>query len=600
MKKFFYSFLFILSIFLNSCSQDVNVNMPPIWPYIGYYQPYVTNTNGQYIIGGYINGQTTRSFTRSMLHEGEGASYDNFTLYVYTPDSTIMNPYHGVFSGNTWGYTENLKYFDNFVSEYGFIGIIPESANQTYDESNHSVTVEANAFTVENENSEGYTDTKEILYATTNVSKENYPNGATLSFNHANAKVYLKFKSNDPNTQIIDYSPYNPGSPEVPATSGTITTETRQSKVIDELVAGNIVGWPYAVDANLSSTQANNFYNGINRENNNGQDWLAANWLSSLANDVNSQFEYYDENGNKINPDNTSWKWPIDNTLAQGATSNNKKNKIFFKLKDSVNKEDFANGNDVFWNTLCEHENDWSNGSASLKDIFKKSYDEGWRVIRIGYISNWNSSGQSVGTCVWLVNNTQMTLTVTTITGGTEYQPAVPATGKEGIIVLPAISELQDGTDAILSNYPTNANITVSVGNPLVWESTDFNNSFIFTKPEGTLGTNTIKSPTTWFTFPKVSNNIGNLGFTVKFSFIYKGVTVYDARIYIPSNQCNWEEGKYYEYIININGRGNGHDTIVDPNGIDPIIENPILNEITVNPIINPYIYGETYEYTIQ
>jgi len=54
-------------------------------------------------------------------------SYGNkFSLFVWTKDSIIMNNYHGVFNNNIWGYTENVKYFDNFVQKYNFIGLIPE------------------------------------------------------------------------------------------------------------------------------------------------------------------------------------------------------------------------------------------------------------------------------------------------------------------------------------------------------------------------------------------------------------------------------------------------------------------------------------------
>jgi len=555
MKKFFYSFLFIISFLFTGCSQDIDVNVPVVWPYMGYYQPYVTNANGQYAIGGYVNGQQTRALTRAALHEGAGASYDAFALYVYTPDSTIMNPYHGVFSGNTWGYSEAVKYFDNFVSEYSFIGIIPQDAIQTYNESNHSVTVEANTFAVENENMDGYTDTEEVLYATTVVPKAKYSDGGTLTFNHANAKVYLKFKSNDPNTKIIDYIP---GSPEIPESPGDTIVNNINTKALDALKDGYIIGWPYTDDNQPSSISGNprftiNNYGGMTQE---------------IADKVNAQFVYYtDAKGTTLKTDDFG--------------TGNKKDKIYIKLASGINGQDIIEGNDEFI----------ANASDELKNDsrIKACYNNGWRVIKID-----KSYG---GWTLWFLSNISQNISVTTITEGTEYQPAV--IGKEGIIVLPASSVLDDGTDAVLETYPTKANLTVTVDNPLVWEATNFNNTFTFTKPDRVLGTKTVVSPTTWFTFPKVANKIENLGYTVKFSFIYQNVPVYDARVYIPATHVNWEEGKYYEYIININGRGNGHDEPNNPEGDDPVIKNPTNYEIIVNPNVNPYISGETHEYII-
>ena len=555
MKKFFYSFLFIISFLFTGCSQDIDVNVPVVWPYMGYYQPYVTNANGQYAIGGYVNGQQTRALTRAALHEDAGASYDAFALYVYTSDSTIMNPYHGVFSGNTWGYSEAIKYFDNFVSEYSFIGIIPQDAIQTYNESNHSVTVEANTFAVENENMDGYTDTEEVLYATTVVPKAKYSEGGTLTFNHANAKVYLKFKSNDPNTKIIDYIP---GSPEVQASPGDTIVNNINTKALDALKDGYIIGWPYTDDNQPSSISGNprftiNNYGGMTQE---------------IADKVNAQFIYYtDAKGTTLKTDDFG--------------TGNKKDKIYIKLASGINGQDIIDGNDEFI----------ANASDELKNDsrIKACYNNGWRVIKID-----KSYG---GWTLWFLSNISQNISVTTITEGTEYQPAV--IGKEGIIVLPASSVLGDGTDAVLETYPTKANLTVTVDNPLVWEATDFNNTFTFTKPDGVLGTKTVVSPTTWFTFPKVANKVENLGYTVKFSFIYQNVPVYDARVYIPTAHVNLEEGKYYEYIININGRGNGHDEPNNLEGDDPVIENPTNYEIIVNPNVNPYISGETHEYII-
>lgn len=557
MKNILYSIIFLVSVLFYSCTQEVNIGDPYYnRPYYSYYQQGQTNGNGQFIIGGYINGQYQ---SRALSRAAVSATYnDQFSLYTWTKDSTVMNGYHGIFGTTnnqaTWGYTENVKYFDNFVDKYNFIGVIPQG-NHTYN--NGKVTVNAQSFTEDN----ATYDDREILYASTTVEKANYSTGASLEFNHLNSKVFIKFTSDDANTEILDYSPYTPEVPYQPAVPGTETTETRSTKVIDELVTGNVVYWPYAANGNLTSTQANNYWH---TETNYGN-------ISELVDIVNAQFIYYDESGNETT--NLS----LNPTYSM-------KNKFGFKLNSSINKEDFVNGNDVFWN----------NASDQLKAIFQKSYNEGWRVVRIQY----EGSGQHY--FVLLANNTQMNITVTTITGGTPEVPYQPATGKPGIIMLPATSANQTGTDAVLATYPSDVNIELSLNDP-VWTINSTSNTVTFTKPTGKVYTTQVASPTSWFTFPTSVANTSNLGYTIKFSYSYKGITVYDARVFIPTNKCTWEAGKYYTYIINIKGRGNGHDTVVNPEGNDPVIEQIANHEIIINQVnINDYTGGDEYEINVQ
>lgn len=52
---------------------------------------------------------------------------------------------------------------------------------------------------------------------------------------------------------------------------------------------------------------------------------------------------------------------------------------------------------------------------------------------------------------------------------------------------------------------------------------------------------------------------------------------------------------------INIKGRGNGHDTVVNPDGDDPVIKQITNHEITINQVnINDYTEGEEYEINVQ
>ena len=566
MKNILYSIIFLISLLFYSCTQDVDVNiLPAQWPYAGYYQPGQTNGNGQFVIGGYVDGQyqsrvlASKSFlTRAAV----SATYnDQFSLYAWTKDSTVMNGYHGIFNvtnnNATWGYTENVKYFDNFVDNYNFIGVIPQG-NHTYN--NGTVTVNAQSFTEDN----ATYDDREVLYASTTVAKANYSTGASLSFNHLNSKVFIKFTSDDANTEILDYSPYTPEVPYQPAVPGTQTTSTKSGKALDMLYAGEIVYWPYAADANLTSTQANNFYKNTSNHGN----------MGDLMDVVNAQFVYYNTSGSV-----TTNAWP----------EGNKKDMYGIQLAPSTNKDDFVGGTtEDTWKDAF-----WTNASTQIKDVFRPSYAAGWRVIRIEHIAGTQYDA-------WLLNNTEMTYKVITTTGGTPEVPYQPATGKPGIIMLPATSANQTGTDAVLATYPSDVNIELSLNDP-VWTINSISNTVTFTKPTGKVSTSQVASPTKWFTFPSSVANTSNLGYTIKFSYKYKGVTVYDARVFIPTNKCTWEAGKYYTYIINIKGRGNGHDNVVDPEGDDPRIEQIANYEITINQVnIIDYIEGAEYEINVQ
>ena len=186
---------------------------------------------------------------------------------------------------------------------------------------------------------------------------------------------------------------------------------------------------------------------------------------------------------------------------------------------------------------------------------------------------------------------------VTTETGGTPYQPAVPATGKEGILVLPATSSAGNGTDAILASYPSTVNAVI-VLNRITMTETSNENSVTFTKPVSAVYTTRVASPTTWYTFPATANSVANVGYTVKFSYTYKGVTKYDNRVFIPAADAQWLEGKYYTYIINISGKGNGVVDPIDADETDPKV--PTTDEITVTAVIVDYETGDEHEYNIK
>lgn len=559
MKKILLNFLMLFSLALTFTSCDIE-NDIIVYPSIyGYsWQPYQMNGAGQYSIGGYSTGQNTRASRAAVSQTYD----DKFSLWSWTADSTVMDNYHGVFStdpnsGNpTWGYTEQVKYFDNFVPEYNFLGVIPQSTAHVYDATNHTVTVAADTFTVASTDLT-YKDDREILYAATTVQRANYATGASMAFNNLNAKVYFKFESDDPNTQILDFTPYTPGTPEVPATPGTTTTKS--GKALDMLYAGEIVYWPYAGDANLTSTQANNFYKNTTNYGS----------MGDLMDVVNAQFVYYNTSGSVTT-----------NAWAEG----NKKDMYGVQLAASTNKDDFVGGaTEDTWKDAF-----WTNASAQLKDVFRTSYAAGWRVVRIDHIAGTQYDA-------WLMNNTEMTYKV--ITGGTPYQPAVPASGHKGIILLPATSVNGTGTDAVLSTFPASVNATLSL-NGVTWETTATGNSVTFEKPTGNAYTTAVQSPTAFFTFPASVANTANLGYTVKLSYEYKGVKVYDARVFIPADKCNWQSAKYYTYTLKITGRGNGKSDPSEADEDDPVIPATTPNnQIVVNSVTISGYAGEEWKW---
>jgi hypothetical protein len=536
MKKIFYSFgLLVISLFiLTGCDIDNNTIIYPQMPYYGYWQPYTTNANGQYVIGGYVNGQqTTRAaMTRAAI---AGGKYTDFALYSWTPDSVVMDGYHGIFNGNTWGYTEAVKYFDNDVAAYSFIGVIPQNATQSFDAVNHAVTVSAVGFTTDDAAAQAgtqngsYAEDRELLYATATVQKANYANGATLSFNHANVKVYLKFASDDSETEIIDFTPYTPGTPGQDAWDETIDVTTYQMTTTTIPTLGPLTNAIDISDEDMA-------------------------YVNSKYTASKGFANYQSNNVITGNLDENMWNYLVGKY-------------------PTLSTMDLAN-----WGTYA------SNSNMRLVYIDKS-----------GHTSVDNDSYKAVWVNVQSVNWSAGTTTQTTIHH--DAVPAVPATGHEGVIVLPATSAAGNGTDAVIASYPSAVDATVSLSGITMIETAN-SNTITFTKPDGYVYTTRVASPTTWYTFPASVNSVANVGFTVKFSYTYKGVTKYDNRVFIPAADVQWLEGKFYTYVIDIHGKGNGTTDPNDADENDPTV--PQTDGITVTAVIVDYATGAEHEYTIQ
>ena len=517
------------------------------------------NPKGEYA----IVLSSPNQMTKAIINSDSGTGYDEFSLYAWNSNNeVIMNPFSVKYDTQSGGYkydgigTQTLQYFKNNADSYSFIGVIPTS-NTTLN--NESVTVGVESFVVDDTRAIGTLSSdssKEFLWARADVEKVNYGQPVTLPFKHGNALLYLGFISDDANTQIIDYTPHVDAQPATTGTESEIS-----SRVFDELVAGNTVGWPYATDQSMYAGSTGTY---LNYEGSGSSTARITNTrLAELMSLVNAQFIYTDKDGNNIG--NIDW---VKNA--------NRKNTVYLKFADGVNTSDFLAGNDAFWTNLTDDE----------KVAMQNWYNSGIRVARINQVSGGNYF-------VWGMMNTQTTIKV--ITGGS---PAIPESGYKGIRVFSAKSDPTVGyahlehtntADAIVTTGLTFDNRVTS--NDVIQYSLPANTII----PVGTNENDAVYSPTTFYAIP---GDTGLTHFVVKLSYTYNGTTVYDVRVPIELPTAGLEAGKYYKYIINITSIGNGTN---DPNEANDekddidITNNPI--HVTVN--VTPYEEGEMRIITI-
>jgi hypothetical protein len=165
-------------------------------------------------------------------------------------------------------------------------------------------------------------------------------------------------------------------------------------------------------------------------------------------------------------------------------------------------------------------------------------------------------------------------------------------TGKNGIVVLPATSTNQTGKDAVLSTFPETVIANVGL-NGITYTVNTIEDEVIFTKP-GTINYS-VYSATNWYTFPITHG--ADFGFTIKFSYTLNGITRYDARVFVPAVKCNWQPGKWYDYVIKVNSTKHGKDDPTKADEDDPKIEEEF--PIIVNSSVDEYTEGEIHEFTL-
>ena len=570
MKTFMKIFAVIATMVAMMACQKIEIyHYSDGWKTLPYYQPYCVpqNAYGEYgiVFGNYSPATKATSNAGVFVGPGE-CGYDAFDIYAYKDGSeAVMNPYTVTWNGSAWSYEtspQELQYFSRNSTKYDFIGVISDKASAW-----NAGTVEVDDVEAFLDNTDELNTPAELLWAGTEVVKANYGSTVPLTFNHANAKMYIGFASDRADTEVLDYTP---STPEVPATPDTETYTSESVQFLDELVAGHSVqvpiGFVGSSSPKLTATNPTSLYIGTNNATYN---YYAKDWLLSIKDAVNAQFVYYrlDAVASSTSKIETTEDW-------ESKVSNKKL--YMMKLADGVNAADFAAGNDVFWNALVAHENDWVGGNpaTSFKDIFAAAYAQGWRVIRINTNIAYKTfptdmtveSTNANEVYVFLANNSTVTTQVCTITPGTPYQPAVA--GLDGIRVFSVDKDAND--KFVVTNHTTKADAAITISDCTLTVAESADDVFQFAKPTGVVAqfptmadvvvANSTFSPTTYYALP-----IGNPaeGYVVKFSYTYNGKTYYDARVHIPGADANFAQGWYYKYVIYITSATNGTE---DPN----------------------------------
>ena len=186
-----------------------------------YSNQVPVNSKGEYAIV-FTKAPATKA---SVAAWSDFNGYDKFQLFTWNADTTIMNPFKVV--GDSTGYKyegvdgQELQYFKKQYDAYNFIGIIPDNASASLNDTTVTVTG-VESFVVDDKRVELDSiindSPKEFLYAQATVAKENYGHKVTLPFKHGNALLKLSFKSDKNDTELLDYTPYNPGTPGTPGT----------------------------------------------------------------------------------------------------------------------------------------------------------------------------------------------------------------------------------------------------------------------------------------------------------------------------------------------------------------------------------------------
>lgn len=522
-------------------------------PYMGmYYVPQ--NSNGEYgITFGSYKPKTKAESVNGVYVGPNACGYDSFDVYAYKDGTNaVMNPYSVIWDEATssWTYEtapQELQYFDRNSTSYDFIGVISDKASAYNSGSVEISGVEAFLDSTDEMNTPG-----ELLWAGSHVTKSDYSAPVQLTFNHANAKMYIGFASDRNDTEIIDYTP---STPDIPATPDTYDT----------------TGVYYNVRIGAS-------YNVILRQ---GPAVADCPFITDADIDyINSMFTLSDPS------------WPTSSNILTMRQSD-------ISGVDAAYKTTHADGNGTFFNAYK-----WLVGkypqlaSVSMNNWTSDFIPESKVIAHIGKVTNSQTGIQYYR--AWFFDYAKQSTPTqynpnsvpnyeVTITPGT---PAVPGNpGLEGIRVFAVDKDAN--SKFVVTNHTDKANASISINSCTLTASEASDGVLIFGKPSGAVAqfatyndvvvANSAFSPTTYYALP-----VGNPaeGYVVKFSYTYNGTTYYDARVNLPGTDTDFAQGYYYKYVIYITSNTNGTDdpgeATDDKDEVD-FSDSPIKFNVTVS-----------------
>lgn len=252
MKRIFTFIFASLLMVLTACHELIVV-----YPY-----PYVIN--GGETPDGSIQFGNYSPATKAIAGEGpNGVGYGDFVVFGFEDNTAIMDPYLVQWVNDEWVYEgisgQELKYYSRDASKYSFTAVITDKSAVRDGTTVNVASVESFQVT------DPMNSPKEFLYANTVVEKTSFGQYVNLTFNHANARMYLGFASDRNDTQIIDYAP---GHTEYTMTATTVPTLGPLATAItisDEDMA--FINSKYTASKGFESYQTSNVITGNLDEN---------------------------------------------------------------------------------------------------------------------------------------------------------------------------------------------------------------------------------------------------------------------------------------------------------------------------------------------
>ena len=543
MKKFFLTLL--ISLLSIACNEIMIV-----YPIVAI--PGQETADGSIQFGNYT------PVTKAMAGEGpNGVGYGDFTIFGFEDNTPIMDPYFVIWQESQWVYegvsSQEIKYFNKSASQYSFVGVISDKTP-----SRDGTTV--NVSGVESfQTTDPMNSPKELLYTQKIVPQSQFGKYVSLTFNHANARMFIGFASDRADTKIINYAPgtgdvniYRIAADPIKYYGPTVS-DAEGAGLTDADIAEINSHFNFTVPSGYYWAAASQAWSTIN-----GSDW--PDYVSSAL------FSgYWSDNNGGAAPTGIERDLYPEFTGDFTVNSSNKLELNFDGWDYIVTKyPDFANINLSNWSSAVS-------GGMKLVHVTKE---------------NGNLRG-------WWINTTNTNVYFL------RTEPGSPAL--EGIRVF---SVDDSGSPIVHKVHTDKADIHVPFTGDVTYDNV-FNSQdvMIFSLPSGNVAqsddtniawNDATPSPTIRYALP-----IANTGYVAKFSYVYNGVTYYDARVLIPTESAAFAASKDYTYVIYITDKTNGttdpNQAYEEKNEVDTSKKAIVFSEIT----FGDYTSGGHYVYTI-